>query len=333
MALNRGGKAAEQEAAQRRTFSKAEYFKLEKSGDSTVLRFIDDSDRWIYIGQHSFVDTKDRPADVKADEKWPDKMSSVCRKDKAFQDPDSTPYYPDGCYICDHMVKPDGKKFWPQVRLWARAVVREAVLATAEDVASGKYGDVVEGQRLGYRDVEQELKDEKTGVTRMVKKIVVVNMGVKNFFGAMQGYHDVYGTALDRDYHITRSGTGTETDYKIVPLDAIPSFNLKSPELQAKYQQYAVDAQISDDDLEKMIVELSSDDYYARFFDRTKQAPAKKVKKDSDSSTEAPRGAPESEQQKPAEEAVDQSRLAEMKARVMGQNRPAAAAGAPQNFS
>lgn len=331
MAFNRGGKAAEQEAAQRRTFNRVEYFKLEKSGDSTVLRFIDDSDRWIYIGQHSFVDTKGRPADMKADEKWPDKMGAVCRGDKAFQDPDGTPYYPDGCYICDHMTKPDGKKYWPQTRLWARAVLREPVLATAEHVKSGEFGDVVEGQRLGYRDAEHEIKDEKSGEVRRVKKIVVVNMGVKNFFGAMQGYYDVYGTALDRDYHITRSGSGTDTDYKIVPLDPIPGHNLKSAELYKKYQQHAIDANISDDDLEKAIVELSSDDFYARFFDPTKQAPARKSKKDSDADQKP--GAPESEQEKPAEASIDQSRLAAMKDRVMSGNRPAAAAGAPQNFS
>lgn len=330
MVLNRGGKAAEQEASQRRTFNRAEYFKLDKPGDSAVIRFIDDSERWIYIGQHSFVKTKDRPADMKADEKWPDAMSAVCRADKAFQDPDSTPYYADGCYICDHVVKPDGKKHWPSVRLWARAVLREPVLATAEHVQSGQYGDVVEGQRLGYRDAETDIKDDKTGEVKRVKKIVVINMGVKNFFGAMQGYYDVYGTVCDRDYHVTRSGTGTDTDYKIVPLDAIPGHNLKSPELQAKYAQFAADANISDDDLEKMIIELSSDDYYARFFDPTKKAPAKKSKKDSESESKA--GAPESEQQKPAEAPIDQNRLAAMKDRVMSGNRPAAA-GAPQNFN
>lgn len=332
MALNRGGKAAEQEATQRRTFDRAEYFRLEKSGDSTVIRFIDDSDKWIYVGQHSFVKTKDRPADMKADEKWPDAMSAVCRADKAFQDPDSKPYYPDGCYICDHIVKPDGKKHWPQVRLWARAVLREAVLATAEDVASGKYGDVVEGQRLGYRDAEREIKDEKTNEVKRVKKIVVVNMGVKNFFGAMQGYYDVYGTVLDRDYHVTRSGSGTDTDYKIVPLDPIAGHNLRTPELQARYAKHAADASISEDDLEKMIIDLSSDDYFARFFDPTKQAPKRATKKDSDSA-EGSRGASAAEQEKPAEAPIDQSRLAAMKSRVMGGNHPTAAAGAPQHFN
>lgn len=315
MALRRGGKAAEQEAAFA-NFSRMDYFRLKSSGDSMVLRFLDEAHEWPYTRQHNMVPTKAKPADWPENSKYPATMGAVCRRDKSFSDPSEVPHYTE-CFICDTMVKPDGKKYTNPVRLWARAVVREPVY------------DEGTKELLGYRDAEHEVstKDEKDNdVKKMVKKIVVVNMATKNFFGAMQGYADIYGTVLDRDYHVTRKGMDTDTDYNIVPLDVDPDHNLKkTPGLRDKYEAFAKEASATPEDVEKMIYDLASDDFYARFFDTTKQAPPFKGKKKGDegkkaSSAPAPSGgAPAAEQAKPAdsEDEFSAERLEKMKNRVL----------------
>jgi hypothetical protein len=322
MALNRGGKAAEKEA-ESSSFGKLNYFKLAKPGESMVLRFIDDDTDWIYIRQHPMVATKGRPSDYPKDSSWPAVMGAVCRKDKSFTDPGSTPHYTD-CYICDapEMVDSKGKKYGRGVRLWARAVVREAVY------------DGEDGPILGYRDATHEIttKDASGNETKKtVRKIVLVNMAVKNFFGALQGFADIYHTVLDRDYLITRKGEGTDTDYNIVPLDKIEGFDLRTPELKAKYEAYAEEADASAAALEKVVLDLASDEFYAKFFDPTKQAPAWKGKKGeekSSTSEAATTGAPAAEQAKPEEEAFTTERLAKLKERVTANGN-----GAPKNLN
>lgn len=342
MGLRRGGKAAEEESKKDRVqFGRAEYFKLDKDGDTLTFRLIDSPDDWIYIRQHSFAPTKGAPpdADEAAKAKWPKTMGSTCRRDEAFKNEDGSWQFPD-CYLCDHPpVDPKTKRpKKAQVRLWARMVIREAVLGTQEMVDEGLIKEHQVDRIVGFRDeivTEDEVdKDGKpTGKKVSHPRVVVANMAMDNFFGALQGYQDVYadeGGLLNRDITVTRSGTGTDTEYKFAPRNVTPGHDLADPETKEKYEEFAAQAHLSVKELERMITERASDEFYARFFDPTKPFPETKKKGDGD----AAEGAPKEQQQKPPEDPVTQDKLAAMRERVRAGNaNPAADAASPEQVA
>jgi hypothetical protein len=278
--------------ASKGNFARTEFFKLEDKG-SALVRFITDADEWITVDQHQMIPTKDKPSDYEGN--WPEKMGSVCRKDEAFD-------YGE-CYICDFLV--DGKKIKrPSGRTWALACIREEV---RED---GK----IAGYRDKTREVVKKIGDKEETVTE--KDIVVVNMAWKNFFSIMKGFAEYYGTVLDRDYHIKRTGDDQSTTYQIVPLDPLimddkgTKFDLRDPQFASRYE--------TDLDLEKVIAERADDEFYARFFDpRVTATKEGKVEK-TGASPEAPK--PDND--------MDQEKLAAMAERVKNFGQ---AEGAPSN--
>jgi hypothetical protein len=284
--FRRGAEAA-QAASKGGAFARTEFFKLEDKG-KVFVRFLTDADEWITVDQHQMVPTKPKPDDA---EKWPEKMGAVCRKDEAFEG-----LYPD-CYICDHIV--DGKKVKrPSGRTWALACIREEV---RED-----------GKIVGYRDkirtVNRPKKDGKEGETEEVKEkdIVVVNMAWKNFFSIMKGFAEFYGTVLDRDYLITRSGDDQGTTYSIIPMDPIvvddegTVLDLRNPQFQ---DRYATDLVLGD-----VVAERADDEFYARFFDPRYTATKEGKVEPTGKGPEAPK--PEND--------VSEDQLAAMAERVKG---------------
>lgn len=304
--LRRGGEAAEEAAnAGGGRFTKINYFSLDEN-KSTVVRFITDSPDWFYVKQHPSVPTKNKPADFKGN--WPQGMPAVCRHDDAF-----TGMY-DDCYVCDlPVMSPHDptKVLKPAIRVWALAVEREAV--------------VENGVILGYRNVmlDVDIKDDKgepTGRTEKQVKILVVNMGMKNFFSGLQGIYGLFGSVCDRDMNIRRTGTGIATDYQIIPLDPIPTHK-PGTESWAKYEVALKEQNL---DLGVLIADRASDEYYARFFDPSKTpTPTGATSNGSTASTPAA-----TQPAAPAADVVDQDRLAAMAARVTGTGTNAAAAPA-----
>lgn len=334
--FGRGGAAAKEEAKKQGQFAKIRFLSLQDK-ETVILRFVDDSEHWIYTRQHSFVPTKPAPEDATADQKknWPKHMGAVCRHDEAFKG-----IYED-CYICDHMEKEDGKPYTASLRLWARAVKRDEVLGTEEMVEQGLIKQRQIGKRVGLIDAEvEEVETDEEGNPKgkptKRKDVILVNMGMKNFFGALQGAYEIYGTVLDRDYAVTRDGSGTETDYAIVPLEPLRSvcpdcdgsgkvnekacrecdgsgqtvFTLENEEIRKQYTSVV--------DMEKFIGDQASDDRYARFFDLTKKVKAKKATKakgkavDDDGDDDA---ADEIEEASPPS-GVDPEQMAAMRERV-----------------
>lgn len=239
-------------------FQRTQFFSL-GDGESSILRFITDANPvevdgklvggWITVQQHQMIPTKGAPADYKGD-KWPEKMGATCRNDKAFR-----ATYGD-CYICAHLV--DGTKIKkPSGRSWAWACLREEVREN--------------GKLMGYKDKTREVSRKKEGSeeqeTVIEKDVVVVNLGWKNFFSIVEGYEGHYGTVLDRDFVIKRKGDGMDTTYSVIPLDPI-GLDLRDPEALKKYGFESV--KDADDKLIEVIAERASDEFYARFFDRTK---------------------------------------------------------------
>ncbi len=303
----RTGAVAAQEASKSLggNFTRAEYFQIKDDGGVAHLRFITDHDSWITVDQHQNIKTKDKPKDFQG-QSWPERMGAVCRHDQAFE-------YGE-CYICDFLVDGSAVKK-PSPRQWALACLREEVI---ED-----------GQLVGLRDATRTVKKKKEGskdeyeeVTE--KAIVIVNMGWKNFFSTLQAYAGMNGTVLDRDFAVRRSGKSTDTTYAIMPHDKIPDLDLRNPEIAKKYE--------SDLDLEEVVADKASDDYYARFFDPRVTPSSSGGKVESTGQT--------AEVAKPSNDVDEEAKLAAMANRVTGytspdgeqEEKPAAASGGMRNF-
>lgn len=328
MAFAKGGQQAREEAKKAYpSFAKTKYFSLGDK-ESTVLRLLDDSQDWIFIKQHGFVPTKGAPKDWDSKgkdgapaKKWPERMNAVCRKAKNEGEL-VFPEHGGECFICDQMKGNDRAKdgkYHPSIKLWARAIVRDEIKGTKAMVDAGMIEAHEIGTTVGFQDHEVEIQDtdedgKAIGDPKKVPEIVVINMGMKNFFGALQASYDAYGTVLDRDYRITRRGTGLESEYDIVPMDPIMTkdpetermvkFTLAKESIRAPYLELV--------DLEKVITEQASDRHYATFFDTTKEIPTRAKKDDKGAASEEGTGT-----QEEAPDAPKAEDLAAMRDRLM----------------
>lgn len=278
--IPRGGSAAvqrqadEKAARKSRSFADWEYLSLEAPadgeiyGESVVIRWVTDEADLRETRQHSFANTKPAPADKPKDKKWPVKMGSVCRQSPGFD-----AIY-DDCYICEspeHMKEDKNGKLRPAyagLRLWGVAVIREPIIGTQEMADKGEIQPYEVGSPVGYQDAtfekDEYVDGEATGKKITVKKFVVANFGLDNFFNAVLGFYNAYGTLLDRDYKITRKGKGTETSYEFAPQDKIlvdgKVFDLRNPLFA---EDYAIPF-----NLDEIIANLASDEYYDWFFNK-----------------------------------------------------------------
>lgn len=235
-------------------------------GESKVIRFVTDDPDIRETYQHTYAATKNPPADKPSDKGWPKTMGSVCRQAPGFD-----AVYAD-CYICDapeYMKEGKKGKYHPKpsFRLWAVAVEREPMLGTEEMAAAGLIEAYEVGSTVGYQDVLVER--EVDGKTEKAPKFLVLNFGLENFFNSVLGSFNAYGTLLDRDYKVTRKGSGTETEYIIAPMDKQKHtdgkpFDLRRPDLA---EQYKIPF-----DLDAIIANLASDEYYEWFFDKRVEA-------------------------------------------------------------
>ncbi|MGW7100356.1 hypothetical protein [Streptomyces sp. NPDC054838] len=281
MTFRRGGSAAEEAEKEANANSggrrSADYFSLKNDTDSTAIRLLTDHDDWIWVEQHSFVPTKAAPQGA---ENWPKSMTAVCRKDDAFAG-----HYSD-CYICDKKIKNNFDKVASsRIRIWALAVEREIVKGDGSEALGGP---AMKGIVVGVRDKVEEIDEldadgKPTGVKLRYPRIIIVNQPIKGFFGNLKALHGLYGTVCDRDFSITRDGTGTDTNYKIVPIDPVPDIKPGTPAWD-KYLQAAQEREIS---LEAIVADKASDAYYARFFD-----PSKQVDKDGNVTAASSSGGP-----------------------------------------
>lgn len=299
--FRRGADAAKEAASKSSgsSFARTHFFGI-KDGERAVVRFLTDATDWLVVAQHSMVTTRPAPADFKGN--WPQANTAVCRRDVAFSG-----MYSD-CYVCDHVQGKGGKPSKPVQRQWALAVLRE-------EVTDG-------GRVVGYRDQVRkvaEMRDgQPTGVEVEEKAVVVINMAYNNFFSALDGYAGIYGTVLDRDYLIKRTGGGLDTTYQIVPIDPITlsdgrRFDLREPDLMARYEPLP--------DLGAIVTERSSDEYFARFFDVRLPQPASTEGRSNPAAQSVPTATVVSND-------VDADALAALAARVKGYTDPAATAPA-----
>jgi hypothetical protein len=171
-------------------------------------------------------------------------------------------------------------RYYPSIKLWARAVVRDEVLGTKAMLEAGDIEDWEVGQPVGFQDhlIDHEETDKEgkpTGKTVKRPEIVVINQSQQNFFGAVEANALSYGSACDRDYKVTREGSELDTTYSIVAMDPIieelesgkrRKWSLANAAVKAEYLKHAPD-------LEEVITDQASDEYFARFFDTRVEAP------------------------------------------------------------
>ena len=271
VAFRRGGAAAEvaeehnREAAKSRRSNGPDYLSLAKDGEEILVRLLTDDPEVIWVDQHSFIPTKKAPADA---DNWPTKLTAVCRRDKAFEG-----HFED-CYICKNKVKNAfNKTSYPQIRVWALAVERELVKGDGTEALGGpeKKGVVV-AVRDKFVEIDQLDADGKeTGEKLRYPKIIVINQPVNNFYSHFRQMLGLYKTLTDRDYLITRKGSGTDTEYVVTSMDPIESLKPGTPAWQ-RYLETLVARKI---DLNEIVMGKANDAYYAKFFD-----PAFEVDKD-----------------------------------------------------
>lgn len=298
MAFGRGAAGAEQAQKENRPRrDRTEYFKIEEDGGEAIIRLVHDGDAWYYVKQHGFVPTKDRDPDWDEDRKYPTRMGAVCRRDKAFE-------YGE-CYICDELHKrvpnektkaKGGGKYYPNIRYFVPAVLRQEVRGTQEMIDAGDIPATVKvrgadvstiGKVVTYEDItedHQPVDDEGNPVGPVVQrpKVVIINMAHDNFFAHLQGFYETPNddeelTVLDRDFRVKREGKGTDTKYRIRPLKPVKGHDLRDPATLAIYDFV---------DVEKFMSHMASDEFYDYYFDDRHERPVRDDEKGDEESGE-----------------------------------------------
>lgn len=300
--FRRGAEEAEKAGA-RKSYSRTGFLSI-ADGQSAVVRFLTDVTDWFTVLQHDMIPVRTDHGQ----KKWPEKMGATCRKDVAFRG-----MY-DDCFICDHMKDPKGEPYKPKERTWALVLLRNV--------------QTQGGQMVGVTNMMTEI--EVDGVKRAVPRIEWANFAWSNFFGAVSNIASLYGTILLNDIRITRKGTGNDTDYYPVPYNPVTAirknpdgtpvlddqgnplppedFDLRKPYFMEEFAPFM--PSISD-----MLIERSSDDFYAKFFDTRVPFPADKIRGEgTDGGGEAP-----------AQAEPDAAALADMASRIASYGAPSPA--------
>lgn len=307
-----GGAATLKESASGGASFDRTHFLSIKDGEQEIVRFMTDYEAqqgaphilpWLSIRQHSNVPTIQEPSwhgldadgnKRKEPKKWPSRMGVVCRNTICEGIPGRPKLWEvlddglEGCLVCDGDF--DAKTKRASTRGWALACLREEVRDES-------------GSVLGYRDKLREV--ERDGVTVTEKAVVLVNNGWKNFFSKLEGFGLHYGTILDRDFIIRRSGSGISTDYNFFPIDPVPTqdgraYDLRDPEIFARYE-----TNVSlDDEIDRQ----GSADWQRRWFDPTWSPQSSK--------DSGPTQSESSPAQPASPQGVTEASLADMAARV-----------------
>ncbi len=334
------------------SFRKTNYLPKIGKDNHIFMRYLTDSPDWVYVDSHSFVPTKGAPSWWPKDKRFPETMPSVCRYDKAFRevkkegtDEVLLPAIYTDCYIDDAELKNQWDRLCkPSVKVLALAILREEVIGTKEMAAGGMITEAQIGKRVGFKDatreVEQPKRDDKGEVikdgegkaeleTITEPAIIVVNQAVSNYFAGLQSMYGMYGTICDRDFAVKQKDEKKDVEFIHMPLDPMPSLKPGEP-AWTRYEE-AIKAQGESVDIEAILMDRSSDDYYALFFDPSKEAKQRGGDAQNESSagnSTSPSSAPESQQEAaPSNDVEGPDMLAQMRDRVRG---VAATTPAPQ---
>jgi hypothetical protein len=206
---------------------------------------------------HMFCDTKPKPEEYKGNN-WQKSMFAICQNDRMFvildENENPTGVYEDGygdCYIHnrDRGKKREGKfprdKSLPDWQTYALAVVREPVT------------DSGTGRIRGYRDAEEEFKQED-GTVKRIPRFVIISQKHRNFWSGLEAALFDGGSLAARDVRITRK----ENDYAFAVGDPDPVLYPGS----AAWARYTDALELTGYDLDEEILRWASADWYKRWF-------------------------------------------------------------------
>lgn len=281
-----------------------------KDGDDVLLRFYTDHNRWISADIHSFIPTKEKPAEYTG-QNWPKSMWAVCMKDRMFRLRDSQDprklldTYEEGygvCYIHDALAGVKDEKYGtdksiPGAQVLGLAVLREPV----RDPADPENGPVI-----GFKDKMTEWTDEK-GTVYQLPHFVIINQKYSNFWSAVKASCYVEPrTACNKDFRITRTGN----DYNIATVNLTPDFMPGSP----AWSTYDEALKIVGFDLREYVIGHSTADHYARWFVPGATPKDGYGRRDSNSSGAAEEDGHAAGATTPAGPQVDQAAMADFRA-------------------
>lgn len=236
------------------------FFKLDE-GDTITLRFVEEGYDWLGPKQHSFVQTKEEPADYKGN--WPNSVNAVCRYDDLID--------ADECYICDNRVENNYGNFsYPSRKVYTLAQVREPVYG---DGTANMGGPDMKGRILFYVPKMMEVDHPETGKKIEIPEFIIINQNLENFANPLEVHLLDYGTILDRDYRVTRMGSGVKTSYSFNPVptgkdeDFVPGTDEWKTYVEEPLELMSVTLE---DDLKYK----GSEDFYARWIDPNKEIPS-----------------------------------------------------------
>jgi hypothetical protein len=232
-----------------------------KDGETFAVHFVTEQTEVITMDVHQFIETKPKPEGWPGD-KYPKTMWAICQLDRAFRlrGPDGSildeyePGYGD-CYIHNHLAGQKDPKFGgdmarPASQVYGLAVMRKPV------------NDPVSGNVIGFADETVEFTDDK-GAKYQIPKLVIVSQKYSNF------WHPVKATAYlpphtirDKDYIISRKGN----EYTIGVAAHTPDLMPGTP-AWGKYEEALI---LTGFDLGAYLIDHSTPDHYARFFDPEK---------------------------------------------------------------
>jgi hypothetical protein len=248
MAFNRAVDTIEEDTKPRAKFVRNyDWFKLEE-GTRGIYRFLQEGDEVLSVRTHQSIPTKKKPEGAT---KWPSSLPAVCRYDPAFDGIHSD------CYVCDEQVISPwtDKPITSSPRYWILAMELEEVR--------------VAGVFEGYKPimVEREIDGKKV----KMPKIVVINLGAKNFFSALLTTFKLDGSITDQAFTITRTGSSTATNYtpsgtgRERNAKGIPYSKRGTPDWwEENFGKYLDELGVN---LEDIVSDQASDERYARFFD------------------------------------------------------------------
>lgn len=163
---------------------------------------------WITANEHNFLNTKPRPDWLPEKMKWSAKMTLGCRKDKIF-----IKKFGGACYGCDVL------KAKASAKTWALGIEREEVRDESGNLIGlrDKMRKVFDRDAEGNPIVIGEENGKKKYQMKDAPAWIVMNQGWKNFFANLNGQAGYFGTILDADWLVTRTGEGADdTVYSFV---------------------------------------------------------------------------------------------------------------------
>lgn len=160
------------------------------------------------------------------------------------------------CPICK-IKYADGKSPWPSEQGLMLAAYRE------EKPKEGGGLEVVDWFRRNEDGSSQELVIKIGDVEHKDKDVPwigLIKQSVGNFWSGFNAYYARYGSVVDRDYQITRSGSKQQPNYVAIPLDPIEGLKTEE-EVRARYA-VALKHHMS---LVDYIESYGSESYYGKF--------------------------------------------------------------------